>query len=188
MKWIWYDVELELIGIKEIFIPPAYKVFWGHTKYADGYTVFVFPFVCSFVSWSFSYVSGTLRQSFGLKFLIFVHLSNLSSESIHTSWVLLKKWFSALLLCNSWSDISQPYDIDLCVMRLRSAWPLFRGPVIFLYILKTIWYMKVKLWDNESCDTTFDYKINVGNSGLYFKVILPYILKTNLMDECQTLR
>ena len=34
--------------------------------YADGYIVFAFPFVCSYVR---SFVRGILRQSFALKFL-----------------------------------------------------------------------------------------------------------------------
>ena len=44
----------------------------------------------------------------------------------------------------------QPCDIDLWVMKWRSARPVFHGPVILPYILKTIWCMNIILWDYES--------------------------------------
>ena len=34
--------------------------------------------------------------------------------------------------------------------KCRSLWPIFHGPVILPYILKTIWYMTTILWDYES--------------------------------------
>ena len=34
--------------------------------------------------------------------------------------------------------------------KCRSLWPMFHGPVILPYILKTIWYMNILLWDYES--------------------------------------
>ena len=49
---------------------------------------------------------------------------------------------------DSWSDFSQPCDIDLWVMKPRSLWPIFRGPVILPYILKTIWCTTIILWDS----------------------------------------
>ena len=95
--------------------------------------------------------------------------------------------------------------------KCRSLWPIFHGPVILSYILKTIWYMNIILWDTiwpdvwpkNKCrslwprfhgleilpiywrifnvwtsylkimsqyDPTFDLKINVGHSNLYFMV------------------
>ena len=50
----------------------------------------------------------------------------------------------------SWSDMAQSCDIDLWVMKWRSAWPIFHSPVIWPYILKTISYMYIILWDFES--------------------------------------
>ena len=41
-------------------------------------------------------------------------------------------------------------DMDLWVMKWRSAWPIFHGPVILSYILKTIWCMYIILWEYES--------------------------------------
>ena len=35
-------------------------------------------------------------------------------------------------------------------MKWRSAWPIFHGPVILPYILKTIWCMNIILWEYES--------------------------------------
>ena len=50
----------------------------------------------------------------------------------------------------SWSDIAQSCDIDLWVMKWRSAWPSIDGQVILPYILKTIWCIYIILWDYES--------------------------------------
>ena len=58
----------------------------------------------------------------------------------------------------SWSDMSQPCDMDLWVMKWRSAWPIFHGPVILLYILKTVWCMNIILWDMSLYDTTLTSK------------------------------
>ena len=35
-------------------------------------------------------------------------------------------------------------------MKWRSAWPIFHGPVILPYIVKTIWCMNIIFWDYES--------------------------------------
>ena len=51
---------------------------------------------------------------------------------------------------DSWSDLAQSCDIDLWVMKWRSAWPIFHSPVILPYILKTISCMYIILWDYES--------------------------------------
>ena len=51
---------------------------------------------------------------------------------------------------DSWSDFGHPCDIHLWVVKWRSAWPLFHGPVILPYILKTVWCMNIILLDYES--------------------------------------
>ena len=51
---------------------------------------------------------------------------------------------------DSWSDTAKPCDMDLCVMKWRSAWPVFHDPVILPYILKTVWYMYIIFWEYES--------------------------------------
>ena len=81
---------------------------------------------------------------------------------------------------DSWSDMAHPYDIDLCVMKWRSAWPILHGPVILPYILKTIWCMNIILWDNESVWHDVWPQNKCRSLWLVFHgpVILPYILKT----------
>ena len=81
----------------------------------------------------------------------------------------------------SYFRIMSQYDrtFDLKI-KCRSLWPIFHGPVILPYILKTIWCMNIIFWDYESVWQTFDLKINVGHCDLYFMVqwFLLYILKT----------
>ena len=48
----------------------------------------------------------------------------------------------------------------------------FHGPVILLYILNSIGCMNVIHWKMSPYNTTFDLKINLGNSDLYFMVQL----------------
>ena len=43
--------------------------------------------------------------------------------------------------------MAQPFDIDLWVMKSRSAWSIFHGPVTLPYILKTIWCMNIIVQD-----------------------------------------
>ena len=71
---------------------------------------------------------------------------------------------------DSWSDMAQPCDMDLWVMKWRSAWPIFHGPVILPYILKTIWCMYIILRSMKQYGLAFDLKINVGHCDLYFMV------------------
>ena len=70
---------------------------------------------------------------------------------------------------DSWSDMAQPCDIDLWVMKWRSAWSIFHGPVILPYILKTIWCMYIILSEYKTVRPAFDLKIN-GHCDLYFMV------------------
>ena len=78
--------------------------------------------------------------------------------------------------------MAQPCDIDLWVMKWRSAWPIFHGPVILLYILKTIWYMNIILWDYESVWTEVWPKINIGPCDLYFMVQWFCLISWRLFD------
>ena len=78
-------------------------------------------------------------------------------------------WFTVMetTCAASWSDMTQPCDMELWVRNWRSVWPLFHGPVILSYILKTIWCMYMILSDYNP---TFDVKVNVGHCDLYFMV------------------
>ena len=89
---------------------------------------------------------------------------------------------------DTWSDNSQSYDIELCVRRWRSSWPIFHGAVILPYILKkTVWWMNIIFFDNESVQPLTSTFVNLWHQNkcmsqwpiFYSPVILPYVLKTN---------
>ena len=81
---------------------------------------------------------------------------------------------------DSLSDFSQPSDIDLWVIKQRSPWPIFNGPVILPYILKPIWYMNTLLQDYESVWHNIWPQNKCRSLWPIFHgpVILPNILKT----------
>ena len=91
-------------------------------------------------------------------------------------WDIFKKCFSSFLLWKQLMQIvvqtwmAQSCDIDLWVMKWRSAWPIFHSPVILAYILKTISCMYIVLWDYESVWPEVWPQINVGHCDLYFTV------------------
>ena len=78
-----------------------------------------------------------------------------------------------------WLDFGQPCDIDLWVMKWRSARPIFHGPVILPYILKTVWCMNILLQNYESVWPDVWHKNKCRSLWPIFHgpVILPYILK-----------
>ena len=72
-------------------------------------------------------------------------------------------------------------DMDLWVMKWRSPWPIFHGPVILPYILKTIWcIMYIILWEYESVwpNVWPQNKCRSVWPIFHGPVVLPYILKT----------
>ena len=77
-------------------------------------------------------------------------------------------WYFSVMettYADSWSDMAQSV-----VMQWKSAWPIFYGPVILPYILKTIWCMNSILRDYGSVWPVIWPKINVGHCDLYFIV------------------
>ena len=68
----------------------------------------------------------------------------------HLKNVYFYKSVLKISYADSLSDMAQLCDIDLWVMKWRSAWPIFHGSVILPYILKTIWCMNMIVWDNGS--------------------------------------
>ena len=97
----------------------------------------------------------------------------------------LKKCYVAFSLMlipsnNFMSEIRHPYDLDFCVMKWRSVWHIFHGWVILLNILKTIWWIDVKLLDNESvwCNLWPQNKCRSQWPIFHGSVVLSYILKT----------
>ena len=78
--------------------------------------------------------------------------------------------------------MAQPCDMDLWVMKWRWAWPIFHGPVILPYILKTIWCMNIIVWDDQSVWHDIDLKINVGHCDIYFMVQWFCLIPWRLFD------
>ena len=74
--------------------------------------------------------------------------------------------------CHNW-DIGSK---DLPHKMYVGQWPIFHGPVILSYILKTIWWLNVLLKKLIQCDTNFDLQIYVYISDLYFVVQWSWIL------------
>ena len=75
---------------------------------------------------------------------------------------------------NSCSDMAQPCDMDLCVMKWRWVWPLFHSPVILFYILKTIWFWEYEsVWPNIWPQNKYRSLWPIFHGP----VIWPYILK-----------
>ena len=71
---------------------------------------------------------------------------------------------------DSWSDMAQPCDMDLWVMKWRSAWPIFHSPLILPYILRTIWCMYIKLCEYELVWPDVRPQNYVHHCDLYFMV------------------
>ena len=66
--------------------------------------------------------------------------------------------------------------------KYRSLWPIFHGPVILPYILKTFWCITSHFGIMGHTDPTFDLKINVGLSDLYFMVQWFCLISPRLFD------
>ena len=74
-----------------------------------------------------------------------------------------------------WPDV-QPKN------NCRSLWPIFHGPVILPYILKTVWCMNFILQDYESIWPNIWPEINVGHCDLYFMVQCFCLISWRLFD------
>ena len=79
------------------------------------------------------------------------------------SWRLFDIWTS---LVGSMNQYDPTFDLKINV----GHWPIFHGPVILPYILKTIWYMNILSWKYESVWLDVWPQINVGHCDLYFMV------------------
>ena len=90
------------------------------------------------------------------------------------SWRLFDVW-------TSYFGIMSQYDRTFDLKnKCRSLRPIFHGPGILPYILKTIWRMNIILWDYESVwhDIGPQNKCRSLRPIFCGPVILPYILKT----------
>ena len=70
---------------------------------------------------------------------------------------------------DSWSNMAQPCDINLWVMKSFSAWPIFHGPVTLTYILKSIWCMNIIVQDYESVQPDVWPQINIGQHESFYQ-------------------
>ena len=90
----------------------------------------------------------------------------------HCDLYFMVQWFCLI----SW----RLFDVWTFDLKYMSLWPIFHGPVILPYILKTIWCMNIILWDYESVKLDIWPKNKYRSLWPTFHgpVILPYILKT----------
>ena len=85
-------------------------------------------------------------------------------------------WYMNTILwdCESvWPDV---WPQNIC----RTRWPIFHGPMILPYSLKTVWYMNSILWDYESV-WSYVWPQNICRTLwpiFHGPVILPCILNT----------
>ena len=119
------------------------------------------------------------------------------SESSLSAWRNLKKFLIIIgPLATHWAHSKDSYQtggmprliwvfggptLILLVLSCRSSyvgqWPIFHGPMLLPYILKTVWWTDVIVGILDPCD--LPDKMYVGQSPtLHGPVILPYILKT----------
>ena len=68
------------------------------------------------------------------------------------------------------SDYEMLWHSVWLLYECRSLWPIFHGPVILLYIWKTIWHMNIILPDYEWYDPIIHLNMNVSHCDLYFMV------------------
>ena len=68
--------------------------------------------------------------------------------------------------------------------KYRSLWPIFHGPVILPYILKTVWCMYIIVWEYELVRPDVWPKIYVGHCDLYFMVQWFCLISWRLFDVC----
>ena len=104
----------------------------------------------------------------------------------HCDLYFMVQWFCLIFwrLFDVWTSyfgIMSQYEHDLWPQnKCRSLWPVFHGPVILPYILKTVWYMNTILWDYESV-WPYVWPQNICSTlwpVFHGPVILPNILKT----------
>ena len=102
-------------------------------------------------------------------------------------WFCLISW--KLIGWTSYFGTMNQYDPIWHQNIYRSLWPIFHGPLILPYILKTICCMNIILWDYESIwhDIWPQNKCKTLWYIFHGPVILPYILKTYLLYEHHTL-
>ena len=94
------------------------------------------------------------------------------------SWRLFDVW-------KSYFGIMSQYDPMLPQIKYMSLWPIFHGPVILSYILKTVWRVNIILRDYESVwlDVWPQNKYRSLWPIFHGPLILPYILTIWYMNS-----
>ena len=97
------------------------------------------------------------------------------SSDFALSWRVFDVWTSLRDYESVWPDV---WPQNKC----RSLWPIFHGPVILPYILKTFWCMNIILRDYESVWWDIWPQKNVGHCDLYFMVQWLFLISWRLFD------
>ena len=110
------------------------------------------------VQW-FCLISWRLFDVWTLLFVIMSHYDptfDLQINVGHCDLYSMVQWFCLISwrLFDVWTFIILDYESVWPKVwpqnKYRLLWPVFHGPVILRYILKTIWYMNIILWDYGS--------------------------------------
>ena len=103
----------------------------------------------------------------------------------HCDLYFMVQWFCLISwrlfdVCTSYFWSMNQYDPMFDLKKCRSLWPIFHGPVIVPYTLKTISCMNIIIWDYESVwpDASPQNKCRTLWPIFHGPVILCYILKT----------
>ena len=83
--------------------------------------------------------------------------------------------------------MAQPCDMDLWVMKWRSAWPIFHGPVICLISWRLVEVCTSYFAIMNQYGPRFGLKINVGHCDLYFMVQWFCLVSRRLFDVSTSL-
>ena len=95
-------------------------------------------------------------------------------------WFCLTSWRLFDVCTSYFRSMNQYHPIFDLKNKCRSLWPIFHGPVIVPYTLKTISCMNIIIWDYESV-WPYAWPQNKCRSPwpiFHIPVILPHILKT----------
>ena len=99
---------------------------------------------------------GLIKQMWVSDLYFMVHWFCLMSWKLFDGWrskIDLKKYMQVVIL-----DIMDQCYTKIDHIKYICQWPIFHGPVILPYILKTIWWMKIILWIMDWCDSKIDLK------------------------------
>ena len=156
--------------------------FWSKNKCRSLWPVFhgpaIFPYILKTV-WCMNIIlsdNESVWPTFDLNInVVYSDLYFMVQWFCFISLRLFDVWTSYFGIESVWPDV---WPQNKCGL----LWPVFHGPVIFPYTMKTVWCMNIILWDYESVwhDIWPQNKCRSVRPTFYGPVILPYIL--NLFD------